>query len=293
MQKFHTAKANQPDALQLQSKVYGVIMKSLKYLLCLLCAVFLLVNPAEAKKITFLTHFIKPFTHQENGEVTGFAVDIVREMMKLQEYPEEFEIYPFKRGLRTVQNTPDHALFIVARRAEREETVKWVGPLITSGVYFYKKKGTPLEISYLEEIKEKYSVVVQRGNADHYFLKEKGFTDLSITNNQKLSLQMVDKGRVDLTPISELVMPEIAKEAGIDLNNIERTNVKLYDSTLYLAFSKNIPDKTVAEWQQALDSLKSSGKYQELYSKYLLPDKASPQDALLNKAIQDELPAED
>ena len=145
--------------------------------------------------------------------------------------------------------------------------------------------------------KEKYSVVVQRGNADHYFLKDKGFTGLSVTNNQMLSLQMVDKERVDLTPISELVMPELAKAAGIDLNNIQRTDVKLYDSTLYLAFSKNIPDKTVAEWQQALDSLKSSGKYQELYNNYLQPDKARPlsipQDPVLNMLINDEIPAED
>ena len=81
-------------------------MKTVKYLLCLLCTALLCINIAEAKKITFLTHAIKPFTYQEDGIIKGFAVDIVREMMKLQEYPEEFEIYPFIRALRIVQNTP-------------------------------------------------------------------------------------------------------------------------------------------------------------------------------------------
>ena len=244
-------------------------MKSVKYLFSLLCAALLLMNIAQAQKITFVTHILKPFTYQENDEVKGFAVDIVREMMKLQGHPEEFGIYPFIRGLRVVQNTPNHAFFIVARRAEREETVKWVGPLITSGVYFYKAKGDPIKANCLQEIKGKYTVAVQRGNADHVFLQDKGFTKLIKTNRQALSLQMLDKGRVDLTPISELVMPELAKEAGIDLNNIERTDLKLYDSTLYLVFSKETADKIVVEWQQALDSLKSSGKYQELYNKYL------------------------
>ncbi len=246
-----------------------MMIKTLKYLFYLLCAAFLSATTAQAKELTFLTHFIKPFTYQENGELKGFAVDLVREMMKLQGQPQEFEVYPFKRGLRVVQSTPEHAFFIVARREEREGTVKWVGPLISSGVYFYKKKGAQINADSLEEIREKYSVVVQRGNADHYFLQENGFTKLNITNNQKLSLQMLDKGRVDLTPISELVMPELAKEAGMDINNIQRTNLKLYDSTLYLVFSKDTADTTVVQWQQALDSLKASGKYQALYDKYL------------------------
>ncbi len=246
-----------------------MMFKALRYLFYLLCAALVSANTTQAKELTFLTHFIKPFTYQENGQVKGFAVDLVREMMKLQGQPQEFEVYPFKRGLRTVQNTPGHAFFIVARRAEREGTVKWVGPLISSGVYFYKKKGVQINADSLEGIRGKYSVVVQRGNADHYFLQEKGFTKLNITNNQKLSLQMLDKGRVDLTPISELVMPELAKEAGIDINNIQRTDLKLYDSTLYLVFSKNTADATVAQWQQALDSLKASGKYQALCDKYL------------------------
>ena len=64
-------------------------------------------------------------------------------------------------------------------------------------------------------------------------------------------------------------MPEMAKEARIDVNNIQRIDLKLYDSTLFLAFSRETPDTVVAQWQQALDSLKASGKYQSIYNKYL------------------------
>lgn len=244
-------------------------MNIIKYFFYWLCTALLFINIAKAENISFSTHLIKPFTYQEKGEIKGFAVDVVREMMKLKEHPQEFKIYPFIRGLKIVQNAPNHAFFIVARRPEREKTVKWVGPLITSGVYFYKKRGTKINASNLAEIKNKYSVVVHRGNADHYFLKKNNFRDLHTEHDQMQTIQMVDKGRVDLTPISELVMSQIAKEAGIDLNHIERTNIKLYDSTLYLVFSLETADETVAQWQQALDSLKTSGKYEELYNKYL------------------------
>jgi polar amino acid transport system substrate-binding protein len=251
------------------NKINGVVMKIVKYVLFLLFTILLCVNISEAKKITFLTHAIKPFSYMENNVIKGFAVDIVKEMMRVQKSPEAFEIYPFIRGLRMVQNSPNLAFFIVARTASREETVKWVGPLITSGVYFYKVKGDPIKANSLENTKNRYQIAVQRGNADHTFLRDKGFTKLTTTNNQLQSLKMLYKGRVDLTPVSELVMPEIAKQAGIDINNIERTDIKLYDSTLYIVFSKDTPDETVAQWQQVLDALKISGRYQDIYNKYL------------------------
>jgi polar amino acid transport system substrate-binding protein len=37
----------------------------------------------------------------------------------------------------------------------------------------------------------------------------------------------------------------------------------------YIAFSKDHSDDEIAQWQQALDKLKRSGKYDELVQNYL------------------------
>lgn len=63
-------------------------------------------------------------------------------------------------------------------------------------------------------------------------------------------------------------MPFLAKAANIDINTIERTPVKLYDSTLFIAFSNDTSDEVVALWQQAFDELKTSGQYQAIYDRY-------------------------
>lgn len=243
-------------------------MRALKNLFYLLLFFMFFMNVAGAKKITFLTHFIKPFSYEENGEITGFAVEIVREMMKVLNHPEKIEIFPFIRAFHIVQSTPNYALFIVSKLPEREQTVKWVGPLISSGVYFYKKKETLLKIDSLDDIKKVLAIGVQRGNADHVMLQQKGFTNLHPTNNQMQSVQMLYRGRIDVTPISELVMPSMAKQAKIDVNSIEKTNVKLYDSTLFLVFSKDTPDEIIKKWQKAFDMVKKSGKYKNIYNKY-------------------------
>lgn len=237
---------------------------------CLLLALTLLASfnlPAETRM--FMTHFIKPFSYQEEGEIKGFAVDVVKQLAINLQVDISFNVFPFKRALMTVQNSANSALFIVARRPEREDTVKWVGPLVTSGVFFYKRRGSALAIQSLEDAKQVTLIGVGDGNADHSYLKSLGFTNLAPTNNQKQSLQMLIKRRIDLTPISQIVMPEMAKDAAIDPSNFQVTQTKLYDSTLYIAFSNDTSDSEIHRWQQALDLLKFSGEYKKLYSSYI------------------------
>jgi len=227
------------------------------------------INPAYANEIVFTTHFMKPFTWQEDGEFKGFATEIVREMMKIMNHPEKFQMYPFIRGLKEVQSESNRAFFIVARRPEREQTVKWVGPLVSNGVYFYKKKNSSVKLDSLEDLWNIKSIGVERGVADETFLHSKGFNNLVSVDNHQQLLQMLDAERIDVGSMGELVMPEMAKNAGINPNDFERTAIKLYDSEVNLVFSKDVSDQVVLKWQQALDDLKASGEYQKIYQKYI------------------------
>ncbi|WP_350431501.1 hypothetical protein ABIS04_14565 [Shewanella sp. H8] len=64
----------------------------------------------------------------------------------------------------------------------------------------------------------------------------------------------------------------LAKAANIDINSIERIPIKLYDSTLYIAFSNDTSDEVIALWQQAFDELISLGMYQTIYQDYFPTD---------------------
>ncbi|MDU0353718.1 transporter substrate-binding domain-containing protein [Paraglaciecola aquimarina] len=233
-----------------------------------LCCGFLFSYNSYANEIRFLSHSIKPFTYDEKGEMKGFAVEIVETLMERTNTREKISLYPFKRALKNVQSKDDHALFIVARIPERENTVKWVGPIFSSDVYFYKKKGSAISIRSIDDIRKVRSIGVQLGNADFTYLTGLGVTNFSQTISHTQSIKMLNKGRIDITPISEFVLPYVTAEAGIDINNFERINFKLYESSLYIAFSKNVPNETIVAWQNALTSIKSSGLYAEIYQKY-------------------------
>ncbi|MCT8987437.1 substrate-binding periplasmic protein [Shewanella phaeophyticola] len=135
-------------------------------------------------------------------------------------------------------------------------------------MYFYKKRSANLTLSRLDDLKRLQNVGVVLDNADHSYLNSIGFTNLSTDNDQLQSLRMLSYGRVDVAPMSELVMPFLAQAANIDISTIERTPIKLYDSTLYIAFSADTSDAVIAQWQHAFDQLKASGRYQTIFDQY-------------------------
>lgn len=206
---------------------------------------------------------------QENNQLSGLAIELVDELIKRNNAINNYTVMPYPRALKALQQRDNFALFIVARTKVRENTVKWVGPLITSCVYLYKHRDNPIEVKSLADIKGKYSISVGRGNADHEYLSQQNFTKLYPVDQQFQSLLMLNARRVDFTLMSELVMPEMAKMANVNADNIENTNIKLYHSELYLAFSKNISEDVINTWQQSLDEFKKTPLFYQIMDKYL------------------------
>lgn len=218
--------------------------------------------------IDFTTHEIRPFAWEDDGVAKGFAVEIVNHLFLQRGYNQPITFVPFKRGLKDVQTENDKAFFIMARRPERENQVKWVGPLITNGVYFYIRRNAGTQLKTLEDMLNLSRIGVASANADHAFLKSKGFNNLEVTSTQKQSLLMLESGRVDAIPVGELVFPELVKELGLSLSQFQKTAIKLYDSELYIGFSKNIPDENVSLWQSSLDKIKGTQEYNLLVQQY-------------------------
>jgi len=236
----------------------------------------------SAAEILFLTHSLQGQTYfDNNGELRGkehagkraFDLEVVREMMTIMDHPRKIEEYPFIRGLRMVQKDPDIAFFNVSRIPERESTVKWVGPIQVETDYFYEMKNSPTGVTSFEDAKRVGKICVLNGAVHQKVLVADGFTNL-ITNNSYVNcFKMLKAGRVDLTPSASSTVSQKLKEAGIGSDQIQQTPVILLESGGYIAFSKNISDNIIQKWQDAFDQIKGSGKYQQLYKLYFLPER--------------------
>lgn len=240
---------------------------------------FILSNQLFANEINFLAYNTngKIFT-DENEELRGkrntgrqaFDFELVREMMIMLNHPKNFYAITFKRGLEFVQTKSDFALLNVTRKEEREHTVKWVGPIEEDLTSFYELKDNPTHIKTLEDAKKVKNICVLKDGYYDIFLKNNYFNNLIQANSYSECFTLLKQKKVSLLTSSKLLNPYRIKDSNINEENIQQTPVFLFQTKSYLGFSKNISDEVIQNWQNALDKIKQSKKYDELVKNYLL-----------------------
>ena len=175
-------------------------------------------------------------------------------------------------GARTIRfrETQSYVMdFSLFRTPEREKQFKWVGPIADEAVYFYKKRGNPLQLRSVEDAKQ-FTVAVRHQGLVLTELQKQGFTKLELVPNPDGNLQMLSLGRVELS-IGETPMgvKYKLKELKLPSDALEQTPVKLLDFPLYIACTMDIPDEVIGRWQVALNKVKASKKYVQIYNKYM------------------------
>ena len=238
--------------------------------LLILLSLLLFIPSTEANQYKIMTEDFAPFGFIENDNLTGLSVEIVREILKLTSLPDNIQVHPWARVYREAQQGPNKIVFSMARNPDREKQFKWVGPLIADKIFFYKRKDSNTHIDTMEDAKAVNKIMLTRDFPEHKHLLSRGFTNLTLTVRPIQTFKMLIAQRGNLVPMGELAALNTIREADIDPALIERTNVKLFETKLYIAFSKDISDSEVYKWQQALDQLKTSGKYEEILKKYTL-----------------------
>lgn len=229
---------------------------------CLFIFLLLLFQPvAQAEEIHMQAIVYPPLVFEENGELCGVVPDVVRAIQKKIGDTNPLEVTPWLRGFNQAQNAQRQALFAIVRIPERERLFKWVGPVFGEGDYFFKLKGNAANINTLDDARKVSRIAVRKDGYTHQALKAEHFTNLDIGPTYDSSYWKLAKGRVDLVLMGERTYYHMVQQAGLNPDNFIRTNCKFADSAAWLAFSKDVPDQTIAQWQGALDQLKADGTY--------------------------------
>ena len=256
--------------------------KESKYIILLVTSLLIFLaftNIANSAEIQFVTHNVygKVFK-DDDGKLRGIAhsgqralqIELILEMMKLVNYKsKQIQIMPFIRGLKTEQSQPNFAFFNISRRPDREGSVKWVGPIQSSVISFYESSKSPTHIKSLADAKRLNAICVINGNNHDTYLTNLGFKNLARNNNYESCIKMLAFGRVDLISISNLSLQGSLRTSNITNEEVRLTDVTIYKTQGYIAMSTNIPDHIVTKWQQALDLIKTTGKYEKLVEEYL------------------------
>lgn len=240
-------------------------MKSL-LLKLFLSFVVLFEFAVASENFTIMAEDLPPFvyTNPDTKEPAGIAVRIVQEMSKKMKHSQKVDIMSWNRAYNLIVKNDGYALFPVSRRPNREELFTWVGPLLKSTSYFYKRKDSSLSINSFEDAKKVKTIGVVKNYAGHQLLEKEGFENVIAVGHTKDVIRALVYKRADLVEVGDVFLPFRSKQADVDYKLLENTNVKLLEQYQYLAFSKDTPKSIVENWQKTLDRMKADGTYDKI-----------------------------
>lgn len=225
----------------------------------------------NASELTIYTEDEPPFQFvDKNGKLTGYTVELVREIQKRvgTDYP--IKMVPWARGYDAIQREPNVVLFSMSRTAERNPLFQWVGPIMESIYAFYAKADSDITVSSLEEAKKVKSIGVYLNDVRDIFLTQAGFKNLDKTIDPTVNYKKLMAGRLTLLADSPSTLEAEAREAGFSPKDFKLVYI-FFSSQSYIAFSKDTSPEIVKAWNNALKSMKKDGTFKIIFKKYF-PD---------------------
>ena len=217
-----------------------------------------------------VTEEYPPITYMKDGRPTGFVTDMVRAIASRLHIPDNIRLTFWKNAYNMALLYPNVILFSAERTPEREALFHWVGPVGKNSAILYAKKGAGIHINSLDEAKRVGAIATTTDWFTEQYLKRMGFTNLVSSKDPAQNVRQLMNGEVQLSIFTDLTVPEIAKNAGYGMEDIEPVNT-VSRTYFYIAISKDTPTEVVRAWQSALDELKSDGTFEKIYRRYL-PD---------------------
>jgi polar amino acid transport system substrate-binding protein len=240
--------------------------------LCLFLAPF-----SIAFAVQLITEHNPPAEYLDNeGNVSGVTVDLVKLLMQRLDEKGSFTIMPWSRGLLYAQSEPETILFETVKTPAREQLFQWVGPLKQYQIWLYSRSDRADSLLSSEQLSHKNIACSYRNSAINEDFRRLGFREnenFILTAKVGDCASMLSLGRVDLIAVSELMIDEIITQLAGD--NIELKPIRqLSQRERYLAFSLDMSKQRVKRWQQALEQSYLDGSmrklYQEQYSETII-----------------------
>jgi polar amino acid transport system substrate-binding protein len=228
--------------------------------------------PAENPPGIFqlVTEEYPPVTFMKDGRPSGFVTDMVREIAARQGIPDDIRLTSWKNAYNMALLHPKVVLFSAERTPEREKLFQWVGPVGKNSAMLYARKGSGIRIDSLEEARAVSAIATTTNWFTEQHLKREGFKNLRSSPDPRSNVRQLMNGEVQLSIFTDITIPEIVRDAGYGMQDLEPVFTVL-QTYFYIAVSSDTPAEVVQAWQSTLNCLKQDGTFEKIYRRYL-PD---------------------
>ncbi len=209
-------------------------------------------------------HDNPPYEFLENGQATGFNIELMRAVAEAAGFDVEFRLGPWNKVREELELGKIDALAGMYYSPQRSQLLDFSVPhtMVTSGIFV--RKGSP--VRSFEDIKGK-EVIVQQGDVIHDYLRDKGITShiVAVTNPAD-ELRLLASGRHDCAVMPSRFQGEYLKRT-LRLNDLRDISTDLPQLRYCFAVRKG-NQELLYRLDEGLNILKVNGKYREIYDKW-------------------------
>lgn len=214
-----------------------------------------------------LAEVMPPYNYVEDGKPAGLNIAVMRPVLARIGHPAVFQIENLAVAVERLKSVPGTCVLNLLKTPERARAYKFVGPILSTEFWIFKRAEDSRRISGLEEARALRLAVV-RGDGLAVYLESKGFREgkeLRYTKDVIESLLLVLDGEADALPLTQ---------DGIDyqLAAMDRSSslmakafrLEEIPGDLYAVFNTATPDSLIRAAQTSLDEMRRSGEYERI-----------------------------
>ena len=241
-----------------------------KALLATCVTVLILPAMAMAASIKAYTEALPPLNYEENGKVSGFASELLRQMASEAGHSVQLEVMPWMRAYRTVKQQPGSALYSIVRNPEREALFKWVGPIAPRRIMVYALASRPdVKIRRQPDLlRYRLGVLAESGAASQLVQLGLPESQMEYGQSDEVNLKKLLLGRADSVVMLDWAMRWQQKLQQVEAARIRPVWTLDQRYQYWFAFNKDTDPAMLRSLQHALDQLRADGRLAALKRRY-------------------------
>lgn len=248
-------------------------MKKAIIILSIFICSFSILYAEDNNRLQVITTDYPPFQMiNEEGEVSGMAVEIVQAIVNEAGLEADIEIYPWSRARRILNTDPNTLFFNLTRTEIRENMYHWIADITPTDIYIWKNEYRhDIVIEDFNDL-NLHNIGVLPDTVQYQYLRDKGILEsrFYIFQDDNQQFQMLSKNRIDLLPLNEYIFTYLVKQSGLSLDQFERTMfLPDISSKAYLVASLNTSETIVNRLITSWTNVKKNGVYESILNKYL------------------------
>jgi len=196
----------------------------------------------------------------------------IEAMFREAEMEYTFTIMPWSRAQLLAQSEANVLIYAMVRTEQRENLYEWVGVLYPAEIYLHALKGKLSDPPETLEEARQFKIGLARQSAADNFLRSQEFTNLVYAGDPTRSPVLLERGRVDLWPMTRQEALGIARDYGLEEGAlVPLIKLEEISNGTNLAISKKTDPEIVARLRSAYRLLVENGTHARLLGNEDLP----------------------